>query len=58
MKVINDVLLNMVQTKIENAVVVDMLSKNMNVTKKTVEDEVIKKLVNLSDKLSELAWSE
>lgn len=58
MKLINDVLLDMVQGRIEKAVFLNLLSKNITPTKRAVENEVAKKLVKLADKLSEMAWSE
>ena len=55
--IINDVLLDMVQGRIEKAVFLNLLSKNITPTKRAVENETAKKMINLADKLSAMAWS-
>ena len=57
MKLLNAVLLDLVQSKLESSVELDLLSKNIKPTKKLVELAVVKKMDNLSDKLCELARS-
>ena len=53
----NELLLDMVQDRIEKAVFLDLLSMNITPTKQAVENETAKKMINLADKLSAMAWS-
>ena len=56
MKLLNDVLLDLVEKKIKGSVRLNLLSKNIKPTKKLIEFEIAKKMNNLADKLCELAW--
>ena len=55
MKLLNDVLLDLVEKKIEGAVRLNLLSKNIKPSKGIIEHEIAKKMNNLADKLAEMA---
>ena len=53
-----NILLDLVQNKIEAAVRLNLLTKNIKPTQALIEHEVDKRMIKLADKLCELAWSD
>ena len=51
-------LLELIQNKMIPRIRLELLCKNIELTKKAIEWEVDKRMVKMADKLCDLAWSE